>query len=329
MSTNFRSALFVLLGLIGTSFFVSCSSSESGGGQEGDVDPEVTGIVLDQTSLTVVLGTSASLKATLQPEGVTGDITWSTSDPTVLAVADGDIQPLKVGEANVAATHGTFTTTCKVTVIEDPTSGTLDPVPEVLQGEDYYVISLDETAFATIESKVTYDLRTDDVDKNFYIWENTLLAGQPSGNNYFGLEEGWMSLVVGSVGWSGAGYNVGSGFGSIDMTPLYNNPEEYYFHVAMKSASASTVYTLIFSDGIAEAKVVMGAGPDGDGVAPYGDFERNGEWQEISIPLTHLHEQGVFYNQAVSNVNIFAFLAGGNSGDTVDVDAVFFYKKKK
>ncbi|WP_052444422.1 Ig-like domain-containing protein [Flammeovirga sp. OC4] len=328
MSTNLRLALFILLGVVGTSFFSSCSSSDSDG-QEEVVLPEVTGITLDQTTLSVALGSSASLTASLLPEGVTGDISWSSSDPTVLAVVNGDIQPLKVGEATVAATHGTFTATCVVTVYEDASSGTLDPVPEVLQGEDYYVISLDETAFKTIESKVTYDLRVDDVDKNFYIWDGTFVGGQPQGNNYFDLEEGWMSLVVGSAGWSGAGYNVGSGFGTVDMTPLFNAPEDYYFHIAMKSSSSSTVYTLIFADGISEAKVVLGAGPDGDGVAPYGDFERNGEWQEVSIPLTHFHEQGVFYNQPVSDVNIFAFLAGGNTGDTIDVDAIFFYKKKK
>ncbi|KXX69553.1 Ig-like domain-containing protein [Flammeovirga sp. SJP92] len=327
MSTNFRSALFVLLGLIGTSFFVSCSSNETGG-QEEEVTPEVTGITLDQTTLSVALGTSASLKATLQPEGVSGAISWSSSDPSVVAVADGDIQPLKVGAATVAASHGTFTATCAVTVYEDEGSGGLDPVPEVLQGEDYYVISLDETAFKTIESKVAYDLRTDDVDKNFYIWDGTLTPGQSVGKNYFDLDEGWMSLVVGGAGWSGAGYNVGPGFGEVDMTPLFNAPEDYYFHIAMKSANPSTVYTLIFGDGISEAKVVLGSGPDGDGVAPYGDFERNGEWQEINVPLTYFHEQGLFYNQAFSDVNILAFLAGGNSGDTVDMDAIFFYKKK-
>lgn len=64
-----------------------------------------------------------------------------------------------------------------------------------------------------------------------------------------------------------------------------------------------------------------------EGVQPYMDFTRDNEWQEIEIPVSHLRDLGVFYDQPFSDVNILAFLAGGVQGTTLDMDAVFFYKK--
>lgn len=292
----------------------------------GEEDVTLTGISLDASTLELEVQSSSQLTATLQPEGAVETIEWSSSAPGVASVNNGIVTAIAEGEATIAATAGAFTATCEVTVVPK----TIDPgdLPASLKGSDYYIIQIDEQSAGVIEDKITLDFRPDEDVKNLYVWPDgtSFVAGTPTGTNSYGLAEGWVSLVVASLGWSGAGYNVAAGFGSIDMTNLYNNPEDYVFHVALKSSQTGTGYTFIFSDGTAEAKVVVGPAAM-EGVEPYTDFPRDGEWHEIEIPVTELNNLGVFYNSAFSDVNILSFLAGGVAGTTFDMDAAFFYKK--
>ncbi len=312
---NYKGLILVFASLM-LLFAVSCDKEE---------DPiDATGISLDKTTLEIEMESSTALVATLEPSGAEGTITWSSSDPSVAAVANGIVTAIKVGEATIAASHGAFTASCAVTV----TPKTIDPndLPASLKGSDYYIIHIDETSAAFIEDKIIEDFRVDDVNKFLYVWDNTFIGNTTNGLNSYGLAEEWISFTVGAIGWSGAGYNVQPGYGMIDMTNLYNNPDDYVFHVALKSAQSNTAYSFIFTDGISEARVVIGDVPI-EGVNPYMDFARDNEWHEIEIPVSYLRSLGVFYSETFTDVNILAFLAGGVQGTTLDMDAAFFYKK--
>ena len=311
-----KALIFTFLGMLAI-FFAACTEDE----------PIVAvGINLDMDSLSVALESTAALVETLDPVEAEGEITWSSSDPTVAAVNNGIVTALKVGEASVVASHGVFSATCEVTV----TPKEIDPndLPASLKGSNYSIIQIDETSVSFIEDKIVNDFRPDETEgsKNLWVWESTFLPGVASGLNFYGQAEGWVSLVVSNVGWSGAGYNVGLDYGAIDMTDMYANPDDYVFHVGLKSAQPSSAYLLIFTDGTTEAKVCIGSYAI-EGVAPYIDFTRDNEWQEIEIPVTYLNSLGLFYNATFTDVNIFAFLAGGVQGTTLDMDAAFFYKK--
>ena len=61
----------------------------------------VTGIKLDKETLTMVVGQSEKLTATIEPENASyQDVRWTTSDPTVAAIKeDGTVTALALGKA--------------------------------------------------------------------------------------------------------------------------------------------------------------------------------------------------------------------------------------
>lgn len=318
-----KSFLFAALAVVGL-FFTNCSNDDD---KDDDPGIEVTGITIDSDSLEIEVGSTATLVATLTPDGATGDITWTSSSSEVAAVNGGVVTALSVGETTIVASYGTFNVSCEVTV--EPVPVPLDPT---LEGSNYTVIQLDETSFTAIESSVINDLRPDETEnsKNLFVWSDTFTAGTTSGLNYYGQSEGWVSLVVASAGWSGAGYNVGTDAPLVDLTDMYDNPDDYYFHIGFKSAETTSSYLLIFGDGTSEAKICIGPSTytdSGVDYAPYADFTRDNEWQTVEIPVTKLNELGVYYNSTFNDSNVFSFLAGGTAGTTLDFDAVFFYKK--
>ena len=75
-------------------------------------------ITLDKTELTLTIGASEKLTATVLPEDVTDKtVTWSTSDASIATVDnEGNVTAVSVGEATITATCGDKSATCKVTV---------------------------------------------------------------------------------------------------------------------------------------------------------------------------------------------------------------------
>ena len=80
----------------------------------------VTGVTLDQDSLSLTEGQTAVLTAEVAPAGATNKaVTFASSDPAVASVdADGKVTALKEGSAVITVTtaDGGFTDTCAVTV---------------------------------------------------------------------------------------------------------------------------------------------------------------------------------------------------------------------
>ena len=81
----------------------------------------VTGVSLDKKTLTLTVGESANLVATVAPEGATdGSVTWSSSNTAVATVNGGLVKAVSAGTANITVTtaDGGKTDVCRVTVAE-------------------------------------------------------------------------------------------------------------------------------------------------------------------------------------------------------------------
>lgn len=102
----------------------------------------VRNLSLSETSLTMTVGDSKTLTATVEPDTATNkDVTWSSSDDSVATVADGAVTAVAAGSATITAVSDDdpdIKATCEVTVekTSDPDPGTdpeepgTDPDPE-------------------------------------------------------------------------------------------------------------------------------------------------------------------------------------------------------
>ncbi len=78
---------------------------------------EVTGISLNQSSLSIARGGSTSLTATVSPSNATDKtVTWSSSNSSIATVNNGNISAVAVGTTTITATASGKTATCQVTV---------------------------------------------------------------------------------------------------------------------------------------------------------------------------------------------------------------------
>ena len=84
----------------------------------------VSSISLDQTTLSLQPGGSATLTSTVGPDNATDKtVTWNSSNPAVATVdASGKVTAVAVGEAVITAQAGDKTAECKVTVLPIPVS---------------------------------------------------------------------------------------------------------------------------------------------------------------------------------------------------------------
>lgn len=81
----------------------------------------VTGVTLDKASLSLEVGDTATLIATVEPANATNqNVTWSSSAESVATVEDGKVTAVGTGEATITVTteDGNKTATCAVTVEE-------------------------------------------------------------------------------------------------------------------------------------------------------------------------------------------------------------------
>jgi len=285
---------------------------------------EVTGVTLDEANMTLEVGDTATLTATILPKDAEGTVTWASSNTAIATVKDGEVIALAEGTANITASVAGFSATCVLTVDKAKANFAIS-----LTGTEYYPIILDGVTAEKLGTKIKADFRPDEVTKFLYIWDGTFTAGTSTGPNCFGEVEAWTSLVVGTIGWSGAGFNCKDADALDKLAPLTANTDKYYLHIGIKSKSNATfVFGL---EGQSNVRFAVGSTSFNDAgtiYEPITDFPRDGEWQKIEIPLSTLKTKGLLYSTGMGDKNVFLFLAGGVAGTTIDLDAVFIYKKQ-
>ena len=84
-------------------------------------------VTLDKTSLSLAVGETAQLTATVKPDNATDkNVTWTSSDESVAKVDNGKVTAAKAGKATITAKCGDKTAECAVTVTVPTGSVTLD-----------------------------------------------------------------------------------------------------------------------------------------------------------------------------------------------------------
>ena len=146
--------------------FISCEKEDNKKEDPPVVDETVavTGITLDQTTLSLKEGDQATLTATVAPENATDKtISWKSSDENVATVTDGVVKALSGGTATITVTANDgsgVSASCAVT-IESPLEFALaatqlaslnepriTPVLIVNGAEDYVVVGGHTTGFS-------------------------------------------------------------------------------------------------------------------------------------------------------------------------------------
>ena len=85
--------LFLMLGLVTVTCFTACSSDEYDPGEVQEKDPvKVTGLTLDKYKIKMSRNSTDVITATVSPKNAANkEVTWKSSDSTVVKVVDGKI----------------------------------------------------------------------------------------------------------------------------------------------------------------------------------------------------------------------------------------------
>ena len=286
------------------------------------VDPEQEdALTLDQTSVQLKVGETATVKATVEA-------TWTSSDAEVATVAgngkEAVITAVKEGSAVVSATtKGGQTKTCIVAVKK----GGSDPQGKQLKGSQVWPIILDGTTLEANQSKVVASFQPNDVDQFLYVWDGTYEGSEATGLNFHGNGDGYLSMSVTSLGWAGAGFCLtesGNGWEGAEAlrAAIVANPDQYFLHLAIKSTDNYAHCFYMF--GSEATKFVLGNHSVYDGPIK-ADFERDGAWKEFDIPMSQ-YASALANTTCEAGVNVFVMLTEGTQGAKLNLDAVYFYK---
>ncbi|MDE6017468.1 MAG: Ig-like domain-containing protein, partial [Muribaculaceae bacterium] len=133
----------------------------------------VTGVTLNQETLSLTEGENATLTATVAPVNATDkDVTWTSDNEDVATVENGVVTAVKAGTANITAAAGGKSATCAVTVVA--------PAPE--------------TVSTVVPVKMTY-VNMSDPDTAY----GEIAAGETAMSGYNSISSG--TVGFGNTGW--------------------------------------------------------------------------------------------------------------------------------
>lgn len=322
---------FFAFAAMAAAVLTSCSKDDNDDEVVPDNEVKVESVTLSATTAEVKVGEVLTLTATLQPTGAKGDIVWTSSDEKVATVSAGTVTGVAEGTVIISASVGDIVANCQVKVAKAEEEKNDE---QQLSGSNFYVFQMDGATYDSLGDKVKMDLRTDESTKFLYVWNDTYEAGTTSGKNFFGIADSWISLKVTNVGWSGCGFCYGTDENPYDLSALYDiyqNPSDYYFHIAMKTTDNASHCVILYGDGT-EVKYGIGGAYVDNGVSyeSLGSLSRDGEWNEIEVPMSKFVDKGLIYSEnwkPTTGQNLVAFLSGGVQGTQLQIDAMYIYKK--
>lgn len=86
-----------------------------------EIPQTVTSVMLDETSLVMIIGSSQQLSAVVLPESIEPEIEWTSTDTLVAVVSsDGHVSAINEGQCRIWARSGAFMAVCDVYVSAVP-----------------------------------------------------------------------------------------------------------------------------------------------------------------------------------------------------------------
>lgn len=297
---------------------------------------EVEKVELDQKTLTLEEGQEATLVATVTPEGA-ATVAWTVDDDAVASVVPAnDGKSAKVvavaeGQTIVTATAGNKSARC---IVKVGAATPENPFQVLLEGKNYYVFNLGETAFEAIKNNVKEDLRIDgeyvgdaipqETTCVLEIWGTTFGGGAGGGLNCFGHtgeNDGYISLVS----QTGEGWGLGCGglrvcHRTVDLSAITG---DYYLAVVYKTPANNATTTAKFT--------LYSTNVEGAEVAKEVSGNTNGEWTLVEYKMSDLFSAGLDWNtpwnEEVKGAWYSLGLLINGIGNGLDVDAAFVYEK--
>ena len=311
MKTNkFFATAIAALALVG---FTAC-----------EPQPEVEPLELSATSISLKVGETHQLTANVEVE------VWASSNEAIAVVADGLVAAVAEGNAIISATAAGVTKTCivQVTNASDPGNNPGGTTKQV-KGVKIWPVILDAVTAEANAAKIAGDLRVDDTNNFLYVWPDgtSYVAGEGTGLNFHGNNEGYVALTVANIGWSGLGFclttDASAAIAESLRQTIVANPDKYYLHIAMKATTTGNHQFYTFNDAatsFAIGTATIEAGP------VIGDFTRDGSWYEFDVPMSTFATAlaGITFP---TGGNIFCALSGAQTGSQLNLDALYFYEK--
>ncbi len=155
----------------------------------------VSSITLNETSLTLDIGQSFELVATVLPEDATNKtVIWASDDPDVVSVANGMVTALKAGGATVFAAVGGISATCTVTVREETI-----PVKSITIDESSLTLKIGDTHTLTASIDPENATEYDNIE-----WEssNPSVASVSDNGTITAIKEGSATITASAGGKS-------------------------------------------------------------------------------------------------------------------------------
>lgn len=172
----------------------------------------------------------------------------------------------------------------------------------------WFVVASEHTDIANKPEYV--DLRPNGSDINMYVWENTAVEAQATGDAFEGAQYANLKVTA-PAGWFGFGFtnNVAR-----DFSPFAK--QKYTLHFAVKTTSLMPLFIKL--------EGLNGTTAIGYLTGKY-DFTRDGQWHEIQIPMSAFFSQGLDWNGNMSG-KVYFSLVSEKSDKNVELgfDAVWF-----
>ena len=158
----FRDAALLVAAVLLTTAFWSCSKSKEEAPEPTPPAVSVTGVTLDKSSISILVGASETLAATVSPKDAANkNVSWKSDKPEIAAVdATGKVTGKKIGTATITATAqdgSGVSGSCTVTVLSPVKKVTVEPANLTLgQNKSYTLKATVEVLGSGTDTGVTW-----------------------------------------------------------------------------------------------------------------------------------------------------------------------------
>jgi hypothetical protein len=277
--------IIALVAIIGFSM-AGCDNGNNNGNNKTDVP--VTGVTLDKTTLSLNVGDTETLTATVAPDNATNkEVTWATSDEEKVTVENGVVTALAEGTATITVTtaDGNITDTCPVTITA-VSVGTAPTITTATLPNGRVGTAYNRTVTATGERPITWSVESGTLPTGLSLAETTgVISGTPTtaatstftvkAANAMGSGTKQLSITITRAGGGGGGTTPTIRALTITTASLPNGTVETAYSQTV-TATGTTPITWSIDSGslpaglnIASATGVISGTPTTAGTSPF------------------------------------------------------------